>query len=211
MGVDAGRVVLLLGCGGCWSARFTTCPHQPLSTSHPLAASPGAAHYRREALTFLHVCLASVLNLRSPADSALPGTPLDKLTEMLLGDQPPPHVLPTQSRVRGGGAGPAGWRWVRGLLAACRGAGLGTGSVDGSLSSACLLPRLPSPQVDLGVKTKTQLVAERQVGDWTCPAAVAVPLPRPPRPGLRRSSPPACAPRPHRAARAAAARRCWWR
>jgi hypothetical protein len=42
-----------------------------------------------------------VLNLRSPADSELPGTPLDKLTEMLLGEQPPPHVLPTQSRVGG--------------------------------------------------------------------------------------------------------------
>jgi hypothetical protein len=76
-------------------------PHPPPPTPHPPSHPPGAAdpHHRREALSFLHVCLASVLNLRSPADSELPGTPLDKLTEMLLGSQPPPHVLPTQSRV----------------------------------------------------------------------------------------------------------------
>ena len=42
---------------------------------------------RKQALTFLHVCLASVLNLRSPDDSQLPGSQLDKLVEMLFGDQ----------------------------------------------------------------------------------------------------------------------------
>lgn len=80
-------------------------PNEPLQRSaaaEQLPLPPAGAiepHYRREALQFLHVCLASVLNLRSPEDSELPGTPLDRLTEMLLGNQPPPHVLPTPSRV----------------------------------------------------------------------------------------------------------------
>ncbi len=38
-------------------------------------------------MRFLHICLASVLNLRSPDDSELPGTSMDKLTSMLFGDQ----------------------------------------------------------------------------------------------------------------------------
>lgn len=42
---------------------------------------------RKQALLFLHVCLASVLNLRSPDDSQLPGSHMDKLVEMLFGDQ----------------------------------------------------------------------------------------------------------------------------
>lgn len=44
-------------------------------------------HEKREALRFLHICLASVLNLRSPDDSQLPGTALDKLALMLFGNQ----------------------------------------------------------------------------------------------------------------------------
>lgn len=88
-------------CPNCSAHRNPAPPHSaaPL-LSHP---TPGSIepHYRREALQFLHVCLASVLNLRSPEDSELPGTPLDRLTEMLLGNQPPPHVLPTPSRVSG--------------------------------------------------------------------------------------------------------------
>ncbi len=47
------------------------------------------AHERREALRFLHICLASVLNLRSPDDSELPGSSMDKLTSMLFGNQVP--------------------------------------------------------------------------------------------------------------------------
>ena len=49
---------------------------------------------RKQALLFLHVCLASVLNLRSPDDSQLPGSQLDKLVEMLFGDQEEPHIEP---------------------------------------------------------------------------------------------------------------------
>ena len=52
---------------------------------------------RKQALLFLHVCLASVLNLRSPDDSQLPGSQLDKLVEMLFGDQDHPHIEPTSS------------------------------------------------------------------------------------------------------------------
>ena len=44
-------------------------------------------HEKRQALRFLHICLASVLNLRSPDDSQLPGSPMDKLAAMLFGDQ----------------------------------------------------------------------------------------------------------------------------
>ena len=40
------------------------------------------------------MCLASVLNLRSPDDSQLPGSQLDKLVEMLFGDQEEPHIEP---------------------------------------------------------------------------------------------------------------------
>ncbi|KAL3160164.1 hypothetical protein ABBQ32_010930 [Trebouxia sp. C0010 RCD-2024] len=49
---------------------------------------------RKQALLFLHVCLASVLNLRSPDDSQLPGSQLDKLVQMLFGDQDEPHIEP---------------------------------------------------------------------------------------------------------------------
>ncbi|BDA47386.1 probable transcription-associated protein 1 [Coccomyxa sp. Obi] len=73
------------------------------------------AHEKREALRFLHICLASVLNLRSPDDSELPGSSMDKLTSMLFGNQPPPHIEPTPA------------------------------------------------VTEMGVKTKTQLLAERQV------------------------------------------------
>ncbi|KAL0051806.1 hypothetical protein WJX82_002492 [Trebouxia sp. C0006] len=52
---------------------------------------------RKQALLFLHVCLASVLNLRSPDDSQLPGSQLDKLVEMLFGDHDHPHIEPTGS------------------------------------------------------------------------------------------------------------------
>lgn len=44
-------------------------------------------HEKRQALRFLHICLASVLNLRSPDDSELPGGSMDKLTSMLFGNQ----------------------------------------------------------------------------------------------------------------------------
>ena len=50
------------------------------------AGREGVAH-RQHALQLIHVCLASVLNLRSPAASGLPGTPVDKLATMLFGDQ----------------------------------------------------------------------------------------------------------------------------
>lgn len=80
-----------------------------------LPADKHDVHYRKQALTFLHTCLAAILNLRSPVDSSLQGTSIDKVVEMLLGNQPAPAVQPTPTRV------------------------------------------------DLGVKTKTQLIAERQV------------------------------------------------
>lgn len=60
-----------------------------------LGAGKGVDMYtRKQALLFLHVCLASVLNLRSPDDSQLPGSQLDKLVEMLFGDQEEPHIEP---------------------------------------------------------------------------------------------------------------------
>jgi hypothetical protein len=59
-------------------------------------------HERAEALRFLQICLASALNLRSPADSALPGTAADKLTAMLFGGQ----VRPPGARPRARPAGP---------------------------------------------------------------------------------------------------------
>ena len=60
-----------------------------------MSAGKGVDVYtRKQALLFLHVCLASVLNLRSPDDSQLPGSQLDKLVEMLFGDQEQPHIEP---------------------------------------------------------------------------------------------------------------------
>ena len=44
-------------------------------------------HERAQALRFLQICLASALNLRSPVDSALPGTAADKLAAMLFSGQ----------------------------------------------------------------------------------------------------------------------------
>ena len=67
-----------------------------------------------DGLSCLQICLASVLNLRSPDDSGLAGTAADKLACMLFG--PPPTPPP---------------------------------------------PGQPGDQI--GVKTKTQLLAERQV------------------------------------------------
>ena len=63
-----------------------------------LCAGKGVDVYtRKQALLFLHVCLASVLNLRSPDDSQLPGSQLDKLVEMLFGNQDQPHIEPTSN------------------------------------------------------------------------------------------------------------------
>ena len=63
-----------------------------------LHAGKGVDVYtRKQALLFVHVCLASVLNLRSPDDSQLPGSQLDKLVEMLFGDQAHPHIEPSGS------------------------------------------------------------------------------------------------------------------
>jgi hypothetical protein len=47
------------------------------------AAGPKDAHARRQGLRFLHVTLAAMLNLRSPADSTLPGRSVDKLAASL--------------------------------------------------------------------------------------------------------------------------------
>jgi len=73
-----------------------------------------------QALTFIQVCLAAVLNLRAPeppckASADCPGTPVERLATVLLEGSCPPMVRPVPSRV------------------------------------------------ELGVKTKTQLVAERSV------------------------------------------------
>lgn len=50
-------------------------------------AAKQSIHEKQEGLRFLHICLASVLNLRSPDESELSGTPLDKLASMLFGTQ----------------------------------------------------------------------------------------------------------------------------
>ena len=52
-----------------------------------LLAAKFNLHHRRQSLHFLHICLASVLNLRSPKDSSLPGSALDKLVTMLFTSQ----------------------------------------------------------------------------------------------------------------------------
>lgn len=60
---------------------------EPISPCAWLGAGKGSVHERAQALRFLQICLASALNLRSPADSALPGTAADKLAAMLFGGQ----------------------------------------------------------------------------------------------------------------------------
>ena len=96
--------------GSCYLVRVAVA----LSLRVVSTAGKGVDIYtRKQALLFLHVCLASVLNLRSPDDSQLPGSQLDKLVDMLFGDHDHPHIEPTSS--------------------------------------------------DAGVKTKTQLLAERHV------------------------------------------------
>ncbi len=72
--------------------------------------------YKEQALKFLHVCLASVLNLRSPDELRQQGDAADQLASMLLAPPVAPNVRPVPARQELG-----------------------------------------------GVKTKTQLVAERQV------------------------------------------------
>jgi hypothetical protein len=62
-------------------------PHQWSQLLCLCCAGKQTKHEKQEALRFLHICLASVLSLRSPDDSELPGSALDKLTTMLFGDQ----------------------------------------------------------------------------------------------------------------------------
>lgn len=72
-------------------------------TSDGVLAAKQSIHEKQEGLRFLHICLASVLNLRSPDESELSGTPLDKLASMLFGAQVsasilyPAHLLPLLS------------------------------------------------------------------------------------------------------------------
>lgn len=56
-------------------------------TAAGVLAAKQSVHEKQEGLRFLHICLASVLNLRSPDESELSGTPLDKLASMLFGAQ----------------------------------------------------------------------------------------------------------------------------
>jgi len=56
-------------------------------TAFGVFAAKQSIHEKQEGLRFLHICLASVLNLRSPDESELSGTPLDKLASMLFGTQ----------------------------------------------------------------------------------------------------------------------------
>jgi hypothetical protein len=46
-------------------------------------------YYRVQAMRFVHVCLASVLNLCSPRDAEGDGSPLDKLVNVLFGASVP--------------------------------------------------------------------------------------------------------------------------
>ncbi len=43
------------------------------------------------------MCTACVVGLASPASSTLPGSPHDKLKEMLFGEQPAPHITANAS------------------------------------------------------------------------------------------------------------------
>ena len=55
-------------------------------------AGTATQHHRKHALALLQACATSVLCLRSPEDSTLPGIARDKLAAMLFGDVPPPQV-----------------------------------------------------------------------------------------------------------------------
>lgn len=96
-----------------------------LFSSTPLTSEMPDTFFRQQALKFLQICLASLLNLRSPEDSQLSGSSFDKVAQMLLKNRSAPHVMPTNSRV------------------------------------------------DLGPKTKQQLMAERQMLGTLIAAAVA--------------------------------------
>jgi transformation/transcription domain-associated protein len=50
-------------------------------------AGKQSKHEKQQALRFLNICLASVLSLRSPDDSELPGSALDKMATMLFENQ----------------------------------------------------------------------------------------------------------------------------
>ena len=73
-------------------------PQCPVDDNCPVHAAKQSIHEKQEGLRFLHICLASVLNLRSPDESELSGTPLDKLASMLFGTQVTALLFPN-------------WRW----------------------------------------------------------------------------------------------------
>ena len=66
---------------------YNHCNIDAILTALCAYAAKQSIHEKQEGLRFLHICLASVLNLRSPDDSELSGTPLDKLASMLFGTQ----------------------------------------------------------------------------------------------------------------------------
>ena len=72
---------------GCSFAYLTWLPSACGRQLACVCAAKQSTHEKQEGLRFLHICLASVLNLRSPDESELSGTPLDKLASMLFGTQ----------------------------------------------------------------------------------------------------------------------------
>ena len=76
----------------------------PISAFKSQSSKPclaGDAKHRQQALRFLHVALASALDLRSPDESELPGRPVDKLAASLFAGYPPQHctILPPDPTV----------------------------------------------------------------------------------------------------------------
>ena len=67
----------------------------------PLLSFAGDKAHRQEALRFLHVALATVLDMRGPDQSELPGRPVDKLAASLFGGYPPQHckIMPQDPTV----------------------------------------------------------------------------------------------------------------
>lgn len=133
-------------------------------------------YYRTQALKFLQVCLASVMNLRPPADCVEAGqdATVDKMVGLLAGQLPPPHIPDLAVKVSESGRHAASqpassqyvslrmvpdvWLFSVAYLSVYMASNAG---VLHFFIISILLP--PVLQGKDGVKTKTQLVAERQV------------------------------------------------
>ncbi|CAG9462087.1 unnamed protein product [Pedinophyceae sp. YPF-701] len=75
----------------CMHLAYQAITKAPLPFTSPRI--PGrSAHQRRQAARFVRACMARVLNLQDPAESSLPGEPVDKLRDALFGDFGAPQL-----------------------------------------------------------------------------------------------------------------------